>query len=232
MSHESTPNSELRISETDLRRILDRAIQLDTQRTAELTLAEVRRVADEVGISPVALTQALDEHRLGQINTPMPIRPIEPAATGWLERARRLLRPAWLASLSTVLSFISAMSGAEELAVGTFMLGIGASFVLAIMHRLRRREAVEASEAAVATPAQLHEGRNAGWAFLIDMLALWAPWIVLNGLVEEEIALVGGVAWALVTVVGFGIVAFINPRPKYPVSPVSKGEFSDSTVAP
>src|SRR5688572_2343690 len=121
MSNESRPNeNESRISEADVKRILERAIQLDTVRTTEVTLAELRRVADEVGISPVALMQAFEENRLAKTSGPSLAKAIEPMSTGWLNRARRLLRPVWLAGTATVLGFFTAVTGAEEAALATF----------------------------------------------------------------------------------------------------------------
>jgi hypothetical protein len=217
MSNDPSPNREPRISEPDLRRILDRAIQLDAERTTDVTISELRRLAEEIGISPVALTQAIDEHQLGRLAVPAPVPAPEPRSAGWLQRARRLLRPALIGAAGTLVGTITAMTGEDGAALVTFFMTIVASLVLAVFHRLRRREAVEAGEAGLATPEQLLEARNAGWSFQIDLLALWVPWSVLNAMIDEEIFAVGGLTWMAAALIGMGIVTLINPKPKYPL---------------
>src|SRR5687768_1214956 len=132
MSNEPKSNDEARLSEADVRRIIERAIQLDSARTNEVTLAELRRVADEVGISPVALMQAFEENQLGKVGGAPLARPIAPVTSGWLSRARRLLRPAWLGSIATVLGVFTLSVGAEEAALATFFMTIAGSLLLAI----------------------------------------------------------------------------------------------------
>src|SRR5687767_8400885 len=147
MSHESKTGTEVRISEADVRRILDRAIQLDTLRTNDTTLAELQRVADEVGISSGSITQAIEEYRVGHMTVPViQMAPSPPEATGWRARLRRLARPLVIGSLSSVLAFFTAAGGAEEAALVTYILSIAASLVLAVMHRLRRHDTVAASK--------------------------------------------------------------------------------------
>jgi hypothetical protein len=212
MSNESKPVSDIRISEADVRRILDRAIQLDALRTNDVTLAELQRVADEVGITSVSITQAIDEYRSGQVSAPLPHSPPPTAATGWRARLRRFARPAIIGSISTVLAFFTAAGGAEEPALLTFILSIVASLVLAVMHRLRRQDAIAASKTGSATPEQMRDARIQGWVFQIDLLALWVPWSVLNALAEDEIIAVGGLAWIIAAVVGMGIVELVRPK--------------------
>ena len=60
MSSELDPQPEqLRISDQEVRKVLERAIQLDAARMGETTLAELRRVAQELNITPASLSQAL-----------------------------------------------------------------------------------------------------------------------------------------------------------------------------
>jgi hypothetical protein len=232
MSNEPRPNeNEPRLSEADVKRILERAIQLDTVRTTEVTLAELRRVADEVGISPVALMQAFEENQLGKTSAPPLARAIEPLATGWLNRTRRLLRPMWLAGTATVFGLFTAAMGADEAALATFFLTIAGSAVLAIMHRLRRSDAVLSAEAGIATAEQVQDARHQGWRFQLDLLAIWVPWTILNGLAEEEILLVGSLSWSIAAVVGMGIVLLLNPKPKLPTADVRSGARGDPAAA-
>jgi len=49
------------LSEQELQRVLERAIQLDTVRGSETTVAELKRVALELNISSTAINQALQE---------------------------------------------------------------------------------------------------------------------------------------------------------------------------
>ncbi|MEX2283877.1 MAG: hypothetical protein WEE89_15435 [Gemmatimonadota bacterium] len=50
-----------RVSEQNARKVLERAIQIDTDRAGDTTVGELRKVADELNISPTALMQALRE---------------------------------------------------------------------------------------------------------------------------------------------------------------------------
>ena len=206
MSNESKPASEVRISEADVRRILDRAIQLDAVRTNDVTLAELQRVADEVGISSGSITQAIEEFRLG-VRAPLPASP-QVEVTGWRARLRRFARPLVIGGVSSILGFFTAALGADEAALGTFFLSIAASLVLALMHRFRRREetVVRKSGDETADP-----GRHTR-ALQLDLLAVWLPWSFLNGLAEEEILIVGGLAWAVAALVGMGIVELLQPK--------------------
>ncbi|MEX2282446.1 MAG: hypothetical protein WEE89_08175 [Gemmatimonadota bacterium] len=213
MSNESKTGSEIRISEADVRRILDRAIQLDTLRTNDTTLAELQRVADEVGITSGSITQAIDEFRLGQVSAPVLLTTPPAEITGWRNRLRRLARPLIIGSVSTVLAFFTAALGAEELALVTYVLSIAGSLGLAIMHRIRRHDAIVASKTGGATPEQQRDARNQGWVFQLDLLALWVPWTLLNGLAEEEIIAFGGLAWIVAAIVGMGIVELVRFKP-------------------
>jgi hypothetical protein len=50
-----------RVSEQNARKVLERAIQIDTDRAGDTTVGELRKVAEELNISPTALMQALRE---------------------------------------------------------------------------------------------------------------------------------------------------------------------------
>ena len=55
------PDAPQSFSEETVRRVLMRASELDAARTAELSLADLRHVAQQAGITPSALDQALAE---------------------------------------------------------------------------------------------------------------------------------------------------------------------------
>src|SRR5262245_10602038 len=50
-----------RLTDADARRVLERAIALDASRAGETTIAELRRVAQELNVSPFAFGEALRE---------------------------------------------------------------------------------------------------------------------------------------------------------------------------
>ncbi|MGH7471549.1 MAG: hypothetical protein ACRENP_26655, partial [Longimicrobiales bacterium] len=52
---------EERLSEVDARRVLERAIALDASRAGDTTISELRRVAQELNVSPTAFAEALRE---------------------------------------------------------------------------------------------------------------------------------------------------------------------------
>src|SRR5687768_9889601 len=78
MSSELDPQPEpQRISETDVRRVLERAIQLDAARAGETTVAELHRVAQELNITPASISQALRELQSKQVEVAARPAPLE-----------------------------------------------------------------------------------------------------------------------------------------------------------
>jgi hypothetical protein len=209
MSDELKPTREIRISEADVRRILDRAIQLDSIRTNEVTLAELQRVADEVGISSDALTRAVEEYSRGNATTPVVALPAQPRVTGWRGFWQRNARPLIITAVGTIAGLLAAATGEDEAALLTFFASIAASLVLAITHRIRRNDAIVAGT----TPQELHEAHRQGWSFQVDLLALWVPFSVFGAMLDEEIFLVGSVAWLIAAIVGMGIVQLLPSKP-------------------
>ncbi|MEX2283878.1 MAG: M14 family metallopeptidase [Gemmatimonadota bacterium] len=78
MSSELDPQPEpQRISEADVRRVLERAIQLDAARAGETTVAELHRVAQELNITPASISQALRELQSKQVEVAPRPAPLE-----------------------------------------------------------------------------------------------------------------------------------------------------------
>jgi hypothetical protein len=68
----SSPSSDdnPRLSDAEVQRILQRAVEIDTRSLQSLGLADVRRIAEEVGMSASAVDQAYRELRDGVLDTP------------------------------------------------------------------------------------------------------------------------------------------------------------------
>jgi hypothetical protein len=98
--------------------------------------------------------------------------------------------------------------GAEDAAIGTFFLSIATSLVLALLHRARRREDAVLGN----TRGETADVGKFTRALQLDLLAVWLPWSFLNGLAEEEILIVGGLAWAVAALVGMGMVELLQPK--------------------
>ena len=123
-----------------------------------------------------------------------------------------------------MLGLFTAAMGAEEAALGTFFLSIATSLVLALLHRARRRE-----DAVIKTRDETADVGKFTRALQLDLLAVWLPWSFLNGLAEEEILIVGGLAWAVAALVGMGIVELLQPKRSAGISP-ERSATSQATV--
>jgi hypothetical protein len=80
-----TGADERRLSEADAQRLLERAIQLDAVRSTETSVSELRRVAEELNVSPAAFAEALRELENRSLTTTPTTQqraaPVEPATT-------------------------------------------------------------------------------------------------------------------------------------------------------
>ena len=74
------------LSEQAVRRLLTRASELQAARSTQLSIAELREIAQEVGITPTAFDQALDEFRNRSVAPDTLARSV-PARSGWLKVA-------------------------------------------------------------------------------------------------------------------------------------------------
>jgi hypothetical protein len=81
----------VRLSEDEAHRLLARAVELDSRDTADLSLAQLREVANEAGIAPEAFERALQELEAGHS---------EPAPRSAL--SRRMAKSRRLAMLGAV----------------------------------------------------------------------------------------------------------------------------------
>jgi hypothetical protein len=91
-----------RIGEKDLRRVLQRAIELDTLRGNEITVDELKRVAAELNISSESLTRALTE---------LAEQPAKGKPGKWRSR---LLAGSKAAGVATVAFYVGARTGQQD----------------------------------------------------------------------------------------------------------------------
>lgn len=72
--HETSPT--VRLSEAEVQQVIERALKLDAIRERETTVADLQRVAEELGLSPTSITLAVEQLRaeaLAAANAPPPV---------------------------------------------------------------------------------------------------------------------------------------------------------------
>jgi hypothetical protein len=112
-----------RVSEQNARKVLERAIQIDTEQAGDTTVGELRKVAQELNISPTALMQALRE-----VQAPVPeprgqeVSP--PAKPTWINRALGWTRTA-LIGWAGLLGGLAVEPNPIGLGTDNFHLAIG-----------------------------------------------------------------------------------------------------------
>ncbi len=137
------------ISQTDLDRVLERALQLDAARASELTLSRVREISAELGISPEAVEQAFAEHILSEQGR----RALAVVERNEMRKLKkRLLTSAVLfAVFASTVTFVEAGYGIgdeEMLPAILAILGIAIPIALAYTIRVRLRGASDEPGAA------------------------------------------------------------------------------------
>ena len=146
---------ERRLSEQQMRRVLERAIQLDAARMSDTSIEELTRVAQELNISSVAIEQALRE-----LDRPLPAAPIaqpEPkAGPKRKSRFRSWLRTSAIAFGALLLGSINANTGNDP--APSIIISTLAVIAMVLKHR-RDASPDEFQRDAIA----LYAGLGLGW---------------------------------------------------------------------
>jgi hypothetical protein len=187
------------LSETEVRRVLARAADIDQKRSSSITAAQLASIGQEAGISLEALQQALLELRA---TAPVPstqaplVQPAPAVALPASRQSEGLVRK-WLRRLQVVAggvaSGIAAIAFEEPGALAAFSVLSAASLALMLYHRKHR------------SPLECQA----------ELLALWASFGIGIGLVERldgEGMLVVTVSWLITAVVG-AVITTLDPRP-------------------
>jgi hypothetical protein len=218
MSNEPRPlPDQHRLSEQEARRLLERVIELDSVRSGEATIGDLRRVMSELNVSAQVFDQAVAELTARKV-VPAPAAPREAEDSG---RFSDWLRTGVILVVSYLACYTELRGGSNDQEAIAAMLLIG-SGALTLFHRLRK------------TPK----------AFWADMLALWgavaAAWLNTGGLwlpdgrntdgsirnvmqTDVVAALIGG--WFSCTTLGGWI---IKKRWSWKKQPGTSGEFAAS----
>ena len=122
------------LSEQQMRRVLDRAIELDKARVGATSVAELRRIADDLNISHDALWAALQE--VNKASSAPPRQNANMKGFGWW-------RSAAIAAASAGFSMFNASMGLEDAPL-SFMLAPIIVAALIVLHRRSK------------TPLELH----------------------------------------------------------------------------
>src|SRR5687767_8850600 len=171
-----SPLNERVLTDQQARKLLERAIQLDARRAGDTTLAELRKVAQELNISPAAFSDALRELETKAVTTnPPAAAPVAASAPPELSKADR---GSWWRKLAIgAAAFLAAaLTGrnAEEPAIVVLTV---AALILMLHHRRRK------------TPGEFQQ----------ELLALFAPfslgWFAAHGPREIEFIYALALGW-------------------------------------
>jgi hypothetical protein len=118
-NHRELPDCD-RLPEAKVRKVLERAIQIDAERSTETSIAELRRVAEELNISPTALEQALHE-----VNAPTaaPTDALPKTKSWWTRAGRRFARTLCIAGAGELAGMIAGGPQSFVVMVGLLVAG-------------------------------------------------------------------------------------------------------------
>jgi hypothetical protein len=148
----------LPVSEVNARKILERAIQIDTDRAGETTVGELRKIAEELNISSAALMQAVRE-----VQSPAAIAS-QPGASGkrsWVNRTLVWVRTAMIGWAGLVSGFMVTPESSSFVAIVTAL--VAAAIGLAILD-----QGIKTQKSTLRDVFILFIGFFIGWARLND----------------------------------------------------------------
>jgi hypothetical protein len=189
---------QLPLAERDVHEILERAAAIDEQRARAVTVAELRDIAREAGISDEAFAQALREFQSS-------------SAPSHRRLARRTDEGAWLPDVLAGLAR-PGWGRSGGLAVGGFALG---GFIRAFgeygLHNLFALVLIAVFSLTLA----IDNGQRGSQAsFQMELLHTWfgfaVGWSFLNGAVLGEMAAVTATLWLGLAIAGGLLVAFLS----------------------
>jgi hypothetical protein len=179
----------LPVSEVNARKILERAIQIDTERAGETTVGELRKIAEELNISSAALMQAVRE-----VQTPAPAIAPQPVASdkrSWANRALSWVRMATIGWAGLVSGFMVTPDSSSFVAIVTAL--VAAAIGLAIFD-----QGMKTQKSTLRDVFILFTGFFIGWARLNDPFSNdGSIWFLLIGVMTAMtgIILVQRIEW-------------------------------------
>jgi len=164
MSEREKPKGEQVLGEAEVAEILERAIKLDGVRDARVTVEQVREAALEVGVSPAAFSQALEEFG-GERTIPEEATPTHVPAPRFRSLIRTGLGVAFGAILGATAGIMDGPYLSEETGILAVILLAGASLRLVLSHKRER----------------------ALLPYIVDVIWLWSSFLVAVGLVTSAL---------------------------------------------
>ena len=191
MSADLTELSDVRLSEADVKIVLERAARIET-RANSLSVAELSSVAREAGISEQAVVQAvlemLEERRMVQ----RPAEPAREAQPNSPPAARPNRFRAWVTAAGCALAGVLA-GGIAEAGDGPALYSVGLLLV------------------ALTFRAFHHRSEGSQRDLQLELVSAWAGFVagfgMVDGGLDDDLVLVAGLFWLASVWVGGIIVA-------------------------
>ena len=146
------------VSEANARKILERAIQIDTDRSGETTVGELRKIAEELNISSAALMQAVREMQFPGV---IASEPVARGNRSWVNRTLVWVRSAAIGWAGLVSGFIVTPDSSSFVAIVTAL--VAAAIGLAIFD-----QGIKTQKSTLRDVFVLFIGFFIGWARLND----------------------------------------------------------------
>jgi hypothetical protein len=187
------------LSEDAVRRVLERAVEIDALRTARITTEQLREIARDAGISAESIEQALIEFERDQDQARR-----EPAPRSeswrWLKGVRGTMRSAVIGVGGFGLGVIArALFGATGAAVNV------EQFIAIILLTFASTEF-----------AFQHSGGGSHIGFQRDNLALWGSftvgWSVVHGFFSSDLVSATVILWLACGIAGSSVIAWRHNR--------------------
>ena len=151
----------LPVSEVNARKILERAIQIDTERAGETTVGELRKIAEELNISSAALMQAVREVQIPAAAMATASQPVASGNRSWLNRVSVWVRSALIGWAGLVSGFMVTPDSSSFVAIVTAL--VAAAVGLAIFD-----QGIKTQKSTLRDVFILFIGFFIGWARLND----------------------------------------------------------------
>lgn len=200
MAYQRTVSPVVQLSEDAVRRVLERAVEIDALRSSRVTTDQLREIAREAGISDESLEQALIEIERGQDGPRRPAGARRSDSWRWLRGIRGLAR-------SVVIG------------VGGFGLGVIARALFGATGasvNIEQFIAITLLTCASTEFAFLHRGRGSHLGFQRDNVALWGSftmgWSMIHGHVWNDLLGVTVILWLACSVAGSSLIAWRRNR--------------------
>ncbi len=137
MSQKEPSGHDVVLAEADVAEILERAVKLDGARDGNVSIEQLREAALEVGVSPTAFDEALEEFTRASRLPEVPA-PAEVTRPRFFSQIRTAVAVAFGLVMGTLAGGLATANNAEEIVALAALIVVGGSLRLVLSHRKDR----------------------------------------------------------------------------------------------